>query len=96
VWVRKFLLEIIALTKKAAADDRRYSLLIKFMRDVDVKIPFASLVVTLQYADPQASIVARSIALNSVKRAEEALGESRAMNALDAVAKTVDLVTSRT
>ena len=92
VWARKFALEFIALTKRSAASDRRYSLLIKFMHDVDQNIPFASLVVALHYADPQSSLVAHSIVLKSVTRAEKASGEARAMNALDAVTKTVDLV----
>ena len=91
-WARKLALAIIAITKKSAASDKRYSLLIKFMHDVDERIPFASLVVSLHHADPQAFIVPYSIALNSVTRAEKASGEARAMNALDAVVKTVELV----
>jgi hypothetical protein len=98
--VRQLAFTFIKLAKQVAASDKRYSLLLKLMHEIDQHLPFASLMVAYDYvdarapgyADRKAFFVAQSTAMNLYKRAEQASGEERATLALIAHAKTVDLL----
>ncbi len=100
VITRKFALMFIRLAKTAASADKRYSLLLRLMHEVDHKIPFASLMVAGEYVDGRAPgyvdakafFVAQSTVMNLYMRAQKVTGEERATLALIAYAKTVDLL----
>jgi hypothetical protein len=89
---RQRMREVVETTKRSAAEDPRYSLILKLMREADEKVPFASLIVSFLYADPKAMLVPQSVPLRLFKQANEASGEARATLALDALAKTAELL----
>jgi len=89
---RQQIREVIETTKRSAAEDERYSLILKLMRDADAKVPFASLIVFFLYADPKGMLVPQSVPIRLFKQAEEASGEARATLALEALAKTAEFL----
>jgi hypothetical protein len=90
--VKLFTSQLIEMTKQAAATDDRYSLLLKLMHKADEKVPFAGLIVSMFYADPEKMLVPQSVPLQLLRRAEKLRGEERAIVMLDALAKTVEFV----
>lgn len=89
---RQQLGEVIETTKRSAAEDERYSLILKLMRQADEKVPFASLIVSFLYADPKGILIPQSAPLRLFEQAEEASGEARATLALEALAKTAEFL----
>lgn len=87
---RKQLREVIETTKRSAAEDGRYSLILKLMHEADGKVPFASMIVSFLYADPKGMLIPQSAPLRLFKQAEEASGEARATHALEALTKTAE------
>jgi len=101
ILIKAFVSQMITIAKESAISDNRYSLLLKLMHDSDQKVPFISLVAAnayaagkafCYYADHKAFFVAQSTAISYYKQAECASGEARAVLALEALAKTVELV----
>jgi hypothetical protein len=92
VQAKQFAYQIIEITKQAAAADPRYSLLLKLMHKADEKVPFASVIVPLIYADPEKMLIPQSAPLKLLQQAEKLSGEARATVVLDALAKTVEFL----
>lgn len=87
-----FASELIEITKQAAAVDDRYSLLLRLMHKTDVRVPFASLIVSFRHGDPKESMIPQSAPLSLFRQADETSGEARATLVLDALAKTVEFL----
>jgi hypothetical protein len=89
---KKKFLETVEFIKRAAAEDERYSLLLKLMHKADESVPHGSLFVSFMYADQKGMIVPQSVPLKLLQQAEETSGEARAAAVLDALAKTAEFL----
>lgn len=89
---KKKFLETVEHVKNAAAEDERYSLILKLMHKADETVPLASLFVAYRYVDPKGMIVPQSVPLNLLRRAGETSGEARATAVLDALVKTAEFL----
>jgi hypothetical protein len=88
--VRWRMKEIIRITKREAAKDARYSLLLKLMSEADAKVPLVSIIVTLRHADPEAALGPQCMPYDLLEQAERESGEARATAVLRALGETAE------
>lgn len=86
--VRWRMSEIIRITKREAAKDARYSLLLKLMSEADAKVPLVSIIVSLRHADPEAALGPQCAPYDLLEQAERESGETRATAVLRALVET--------
>jgi hypothetical protein len=89
---KPMLLEAIALTKREASIDPRYSLLLKLMHKADEAIPLISMIVSVRHADPESALLPQCAPLAFLQQAERERGEARAASVLDALRATSEFV----
>jgi hypothetical protein len=92
VAAKPMLFEAIAIAKKEAAVDSRYSLLLKLMHKADEAIPLISMVVSFRHGDPESSLPPQCAPLVYLQQAERESGEARATSVLDALRATSEFV----
>lgn len=89
---KPMLLEAIALTKREASVDPRYSLLLKLMHKADEAVPLISMIVSLRHGDPESSLPHQCAPLVYLQQAERERGEARATSVLEALRATSEFV----
>jgi hypothetical protein len=83
--------EAAKFLKKEAANDPRYSLLLKLMSEADKKVPGISMtIVSQRHGDLIQSLEAQCAAYSLLKQAERERGEARATSVLRALAETCE------
>lgn len=89
---KPMLLEAIALTKREASADSRYSLLLKLMHKADEAIPLVSMIVSVRHGDPESRLLSQCAPLAFLQQAERERGEARATSVLNALRATSEFV----
>ncbi len=82
--------EMIPHLKKLAAEDARYSLLLKLMHEADKQVSFASLTVFRWHGDPEAAWMTQCAPLDLLEQAAQQRGEARAKTVLRAFFETAE------
>lgn len=87
---RRRMNEIIGITKREAANDGRYSLLLKLMSAADAKVPLSSIIVPLRHADPEEALGHQCAPYDLLEQAKRERGEARATAVLRALGETAE------
>ncbi len=82
--------EVIKNTKKEASKDRRYSLLLKLMREADKKFPYVSINVAMRHGDPREWIIPQCNPMPFLQQTEALKGEHRASAVLEAFRRSIE------
>lgn len=90
--VKCFVHRVVELTKREAAVDDRYSLLLKLMHKADERIPLVSIIVFLRHGDPEATLPQQCAPVEFLRLAEKETGEARATTVLRALTSTAEFL----
>lgn len=87
--------DLVKTLKTQAAEDIRYSQLLKLMAEADARVPFVSITVSLRHSDPVEHIVSQCAPIDLLQRANKTRGEERATAVLRALDETTELLYRR-